>query len=93
MFCNVNGIHVFEMPLSSLHSVEVDTWCDLLEAGPMSRPVCHLTLDLIPAECGLLLSRVHNAELMEQLTLKASSLVISTIHAVCLSMTLLAYVL
>ena len=50
-----------------------DEWCDLLVAGPMSRTVCHLALDLVPAECGLLLSRLHNAEQLEELSLVVSS--------------------
>ena len=36
----------------------------------MSRPVCHLTLELTPAECGVLLSRVHHAERLEELSLE-----------------------
>ena len=55
------------------HSMTGDMWCDLLVAGPMSRPVCHLSLELAPAECGLLLSRVHNAEQLEELSLEVSS--------------------
>jgi hypothetical protein len=35
----------------------------------MSRPECHLHLRLAPAECGLLLSRVHNAEQLEEFSL------------------------
>ena len=50
-----------------------DKWCDLLVAGPMSRPECHLTLELAPFECGLLLNRVHNAEQLEELSLKVVS--------------------
>ena len=36
----------------------------------MSRPVCYLELGLTPAECGELLSRVHHAERLEELSLK-----------------------
>ena len=39
----------------------------------MSRPVCHLELSLTPAECGVLLSRVHRAERLEELSLKIYS--------------------
>ena len=55
------------------HSMTDDKWCDLLVAGPMSRPVCHLSLELAPVECGLLLSRVNNAEQLEELGLVVSS--------------------
>ena len=50
-----------------------DDWCQLLVDGPMSRPVCHLILDLTPAECGVLLNRVCDAERLEELTLEVSS--------------------
>ena len=46
-----------------------DKWCDLLVTGPMSRPECHLHLCLAPSECGVLLSRVHNAEQLEEFSL------------------------
>ena len=36
----------------------------------MSRPVCHLELGLTQAECGELLSRVHHAEQLEELSLR-----------------------
>ena len=36
----------------------------------MSRPVCRFELLLTPAECGVLLSRVHQAEQLEELSLE-----------------------
>ena len=36
----------------------------------MSRPVCHLELELTPAEWGVLLSRVNHAERLEELSLE-----------------------
>ena len=44
----------------------------------MSRPVCHLGLRLTPAEWGVLLSRVHHAERLEELSLEISVSVHST---------------
>ena len=47
-----------------------DNWCQLIIDGPMSRPVCCFELLLTPAECGVLLSRVHQAEQLEELSLE-----------------------
>ena len=54
----------------------------------MSRPVCHLELGLTPAECGELLSRVHHAERLEELSLEINSLNISLVHCVYVVMCL-----
>ena len=49
----------------------------------MSRPVCHLELVLTPDECGVLLSIVHHAERLEELSLNILSVgVHSTVHCV-----------
>ena len=69
MLTVLNIVNIKHVRCFSFHSMTGDAWCDLLVAGPMSRPECHLRLDLAPADCGLLLSRVHNAEQLEELSL------------------------
>ena len=46
----------------------------------MSRPVCHLVLQLTPAEWGVLLSRVHHAKRLEELSLEIDSV---SVHSTC----------
>ena len=73
MFTALHIVNIKHIRCFCFHSMTDDKWCDLLVPGPMSRPECHLRLDLTPAECGLLLSRVHNAEQLEGLSLVVSS--------------------
>ena len=73
MFTVLHIVTIKHMRCFCFHSMTGDKWCDLLVTGPMSRPVCHLELELAPGECGLLLSRVHNAEQLEELSLVVSS--------------------
>ena len=56
----------------------------------MSRPVCHLVLELTPAEWGVLLSRVHHAERLEELGLTID---LVSVHSTCtLTCVLICYV-
>ena len=73
MLTVLNIVSIKHVRCFCFHSMTGDNWCDLLVAGPMSRPVCHLRLWGTPAQCGLLLSRVHNAEKLEELRLKIVS--------------------
>ena len=73
MYTALHIVNIKHMRCFCFHSMTGDEWCDLLVTGPMSRPVCHLRLDLAPVECGLLLSRVHNAEQLEELSLEVVS--------------------
>ena len=73
MFSVLHIVNIKHMRCFCFLSMTGDKWCDLLVAGPMSRPVCHLELKLAPAECGLLLSRVHNAEQLEEFSLTTVS--------------------
>ena len=73
MLTVLNIVNIKHLRCFSFHSMTGDKWCDLLVAGPMSRPVCHLTLWATPAECGLLLSGICNAEQLEELGLVVSS--------------------
>ena len=66
---NIQFVNIKHVRCFCFHSMTGNNWCDLLVTGPMSRPVCHLRLSLAPVECGLLLSRVHNAEQLEELSL------------------------
>ena len=50
----------------------------------MSRPVCHLELDLTPTEWGVLLSRVHHAEQLEELSLEMNSVSLHSTGTLCL---------
>ena len=50
----------------------------------MSRPVFHLKLELTPAEWGVLLSRVHHAERLEELSLEIHLVSIHSIGTLCL---------
>ena len=45
-------------------------WCQLVIDGLMCRRVCHLVLWLSVAECGEILSRVHQAEQLEEFSLR-----------------------
>ena len=49
----------------------------------MSRPVCHLQLNLTPAEWGVLLSRVHHAERLEELGLTIDSVSVHSTGTLC----------
>ena len=48
----------------------------------MSRPVCHLKLTLTPAEWGMLLSRVHHAERLEELGLTIDLVSVNCVRVV-----------
>ena len=49
----------------------------------MARPVCHLELEITPAEWAVLLSRVHHAEQLEELSLRVTSVSVHSTGTFC----------
>ena len=72
VLCNTSCYHgnVFTGTVCFLPLWTGPNWCQLVIDGLMCRRVCHLTLWLSVAECGEILSRVHQAGQLEEFSLR-----------------------